>query len=95
MSSLSDVVKCTLRDGAVWMHLDNVRVHIPSHLLSKSQLLTDALSSTEDSSGREMTLPAPKEWLHAWISRYGSEEERPRCANVKDLVHCLLVRFFL
>jgi hypothetical protein len=77
------------------MHDGNVLVPIPSHLLNKSQILIDAMSSVDDTSGsKDFTLPAPKEWLQAWMACYGSEEERLGRANIKDLVNCLLVSFF-
>jgi hypothetical protein len=96
MKSPSDVTRCTVRDGAVWIHLDNVRVHIPSHILNKSQILKDGLSSGEDSSvGKKLTLAAPEERLQAWMACYGGEEERLRYAGTKDLVNCLLVRIHL
>jgi hypothetical protein len=64
MSNTSDVVRCTVHDGAVWMHVGDVPVLIPSHLLNKSQLLVDALSSIDDSSvANHFTLAAPQEWL--------------------------------
>jgi hypothetical protein len=94
MASSSDVVRCTVHDGAVWIHLDDACVNIPSHLLNKSQLLMDAMSCVDDSTiTQELTLPAPKAWLQAWISCYGSEAKRPRRADIHDLVKCLLVRF--
>jgi hypothetical protein len=94
MPSSSDIVKCTVHDGAVWMHLDDGPVHIPSHLLNRSQLLKDALlSSDESSANRDFTLPAPQKWLKAWIACCGSDEEHLSCADVKDLVNCVLVRF--
>jgi hypothetical protein len=96
MKSPSDVTRCTVHDGAVWIHLDNVRVHIPSHILNKSQILIDALSSVDDSSvAKNLTLAAPEEWLQVWVACYGGEEERLRCAGIKDLVNCLLVRIHL
>jgi hypothetical protein len=96
MKRSSDATRCTVHDGAVWIHVDNVRVHIPSHLLNKSQILIDALSSVDDSSvATFFTLAAATEWLQAWIACYGSEEERLGCADTKDLVNCLLVRNML
>jgi hypothetical protein len=96
MKSQSDVTRCTVHDGAVWMHLDNARVHIPSHISNKSQILVDALSGVDDNSvSKNFTLAAPKEWLHAWMACRGGEEERLRCAGVKDLVNCLLVRVLI
>jgi hypothetical protein len=96
MKSSSDVVKCTVRDGAVLMHLGDGPVHIPSHLLNSSQVLQDALLSLDDSSGTgDFTLPAPQDWLQAWMACYGSEEERLSSVDIQDLVNCLLVRFCL
>jgi hypothetical protein len=83
-----------VHDGAVWMHLDDVRVNIPSHLMKKSQVLMDATSCVDDSSSTgDLTLPAPKEWLQAWMACYSGERERLRYAGVKEVVNCLLVRF--
>jgi hypothetical protein len=94
MTSSSDVVKCSVCNGAVWMHLDDGPVHIPSHLLNRSQVLKDALLSLDDSSVTvEFTLPAPQEWLKAWMACYGGENEHLSSADVKDLVNCALVRF--
>jgi hypothetical protein len=94
MSISSNEVRCTVRDGALWLHLDEVRVNIPSHLVNQSQVLMDTMSCVDDSSiTGDLTLPAPKERLQAWMACYGSEEERLRCASTEDLVNCLLVRF--
>jgi hypothetical protein len=94
MSSSSDGVRFTVHDGAVWMDLDNLPVHIPPNLVNRSHLLKDALSSVDDSSvSREFTLTAPKKWLEAWLACYSSGEERLRHADTEDLVHCLLVSF--
>jgi hypothetical protein len=96
MKSQSNLTRCTVHDGEVWMHLDNLRIYIPSHLLNKSQILIDALSSMDDNSvAKYFTLAAPKEWLQDWMACYGGEEERLECAGVKDLVNCLLVRIHL
>jgi hypothetical protein len=82
-----------VHDGAVWMHLDNASVKIPSELVHKSQTLVDALSVTEPSIKRKFSLPAPKEWLQAWSACYCNEEENLSCEDIKDLVNCLLVCF--
>jgi hypothetical protein len=56
----------------------------------------DALSSVDNSSvPKYFTLAAPQEWLQAWMACYGTEEERLRCAGIKDLANCLLVRILL
>jgi hypothetical protein len=100
MTISSDVVKCTVHDGILWMHLDEKRLEIPSRLVNKSQLLTDMLSSVADASvTSDFTLAAPKEWLVAWTSCFcsgsGSRSDKKRlsCADVRDLVNCLLVCF--
>jgi hypothetical protein len=52
------------------------------------------MSCVDDSSiTGELTLPAPKEWLQAWMACYGNEQEPLRCAGIKEVVNCLLVRF--
>jgi hypothetical protein len=93
MTSSSDVARCTVHDGAVWIQLDDdVRVKIPSHLSEKSQILMDALSSVKiPSTPSDFSLGVPKEWLQAWVARYGSEDARLSNADGEDLVHCLLV----
>jgi hypothetical protein len=93
MPSACDGVRCTVHDGEMWMHVDNKPIIIPSRLLDKSQLLIDALASVEDSLvTKDFTLPAPKEWLQAWIACYGGEDEHVKYADTKDLMKCLLVR---
>jgi hypothetical protein len=72
------------------MHLDTEPVNIPSDLVKNSQVLMDAMSCVDDSG--HLTLPAPKEWLQAWMACYGGEQERLRCAGIKVVVNCLLVR---
>jgi hypothetical protein len=93
MSSSTDAVRCTVRDGAMWMHLDTASVEIPPKLVNESQILLDALSVTNPSITRKVTLPAPKEWLQAWAACYCNEEEILSCKDVKVLVNCLLVCF--
>jgi hypothetical protein len=95
MSSLKDVVMCTVHDGEMWMHLDDGSLKIPSQLLKKSQILMDALSAADPSTTRKVTVAAPKEWLQAWVGCYCNEEESISCDNIKDLVNCLLVCFLL
>jgi hypothetical protein len=92
MPSTSGGVRCTVQDGAVWMHVDDERIIIPSYLLTKSPLLVDALSAVESAVNGEFTLPAPKEWLQAWIASYGNKRKRCRCEDIEELVNCLLVR---
>jgi hypothetical protein len=94
MTSSRDEVRCTVHDGAVWMHINDVRVNIPSDLVNESQVLLDATSCVDDfCSTGDLTLPAPKEWLQAWVACYGGDRERLRCADIKEVVNCLLVRF--
>jgi hypothetical protein len=95
MISSNDVVRCTVRDGEMWMHLDNGSLKIPSQLLNESQVLRDALSAAHPSGTRKVTVAAPKEWLQAWGLCYCNEEESLSCQNIKDLVNCLLVCFLL
>jgi hypothetical protein len=93
MLSSKDVVRCTVRNGDMWMHLDNRSLKIPSQLLSKSQIFMDALSVAHPSVTRKVTLPAPKEWLRAWVMCYCNEEANLRPDNIQDLINCLLVCF--
>jgi hypothetical protein len=80
-------MKCTVHDGVIWMHLHDTSVSIPSNIANESQLLMIVLSSAADT---DFTL-APKEWLEAWASRYCIGRERLHCANIRELVCCLLV----
>jgi hypothetical protein len=74
------------------MHLHDTRVYIPSSLVDKSQILKAMLSSRDDASTTsEITLVAPKQWLRAWASCFGSGETRLSSADNRDLVNCLLV----
>jgi hypothetical protein len=68
MFSVKDVVRCNVRDGEMWMHLDNGSLKIPPQLLSKSKILLDALSAAHSAADvtRKLTVGAPKEWLQAW-----------------------------
>jgi hypothetical protein len=76
------------------MHLDNVPVKISPHLLEKSQMFKDALSSVADPSvAMDFTLAAPEEWLRAWVACYGSEGERLGNTDIGDLIYCLMVHF--
>jgi hypothetical protein len=92
MNSLSDMVKCTVDDGALWMHLDDIRVNIPSSLVHKSQMIKAMLSSHADASATsDITLAAPKQWLRAWAYCFGNGETRLSSADNRSLVNCLLV----
>jgi hypothetical protein len=91
MFSSKDVVRCTVHEGEMWMHLDNGSLKIPPKLLIKSKILVDALSVSHPSVTRKVTVAAPKEWLQAWVVCYGNDEESLSCDNIKNLVHCLLV----
>jgi hypothetical protein len=71
MTSSSEGVRCTVQDGEVSMHFDDVHMHIPSHLLEESKIVLDMLSSMSDSPfTRDFTLAAPTEWLQAWFACY-------------------------
>jgi hypothetical protein len=93
MSSSKDGVRCTVRDDAMWMQLDNASVRIPPKLLNQSQVLMDAMSISDPSAKRKVTVAAPKEWLQAWVGCYCNEKESFRCDNIDDMVNCLLVCF--
>jgi hypothetical protein len=93
MLSSTDAVKCTVRDGAMWIQLDNSSVEIPEQLLAKSEVLMDALSVAEPSVTRSVTLAAPKEWLQAWVLCYCNEEDSLTSKDMNDLIFCLLVCF--
>jgi hypothetical protein len=95
MNGSSDLVTCTVDNGSLWMHLDDLRVKISSSVVEKSQILKSVLSSPAvASSASDITLTAPKQWLRAWAFCFGSGETRLGSADNKDLVSCLLVRFF-
>jgi hypothetical protein len=91
MSCFRDAVTCTVHDGELLMHLNNGCVKIPSLLLNKSQVFKDALSLAHPSTTRQVTLAAPDKWLQAWAACYCNEEEKLNCAEIEDLVNCLLV----
>jgi hypothetical protein len=94
MNSLTDVVKCTVDDGGLWMHLDDMRVNIASSLAEKSPILKAVLSShAESCTTGDMFLAAPKEWLRSWASCFGNGETRLGGTDITDLVNCLLVCF--
>jgi hypothetical protein len=94
MASSRDGVKCTIQDGDVRMHLDNGCVSIPAHLLTKSKFLSDVISSaSEVSVASDFIVPAPEQWLQAWVDRYVSEAGRLGFADSTDLIHCLMVCF--
>jgi hypothetical protein len=91
MTNLSKEVNCTVKDGALCMHLD-VRVHVPSHILNESKVLLDALMCACDHSlVSEFTLVAPTEWLKAWMVCYVHEAEPLGSAKIEVLVNCLKV----
>jgi hypothetical protein len=92
MASSHDSVKCTVQDGAARLHLDNGYVNIPAHLLNKSRFLSDVLSSASDLSvTSDFIVPAPKQWLQAWVARYVTNERRLGCEDSTDLINCLMV----
>jgi hypothetical protein len=93
-SNSGNKVGCTAHKGAVWMHLDNVSVHIPSNLFKRSKVLMDALSSVCESSVTSgFTLDVPTEWLQAWVACCVLEEQQLDCADSEVLLKCLLVMF--
>jgi hypothetical protein len=93
MSNSREAARCTVRDGAVYMYLDNDCVDIPSHLWSKSALFMDTVSSVSDSLGpQDFTLAAPRAWLQAWVNYYAKKEHALADASIENLVNCLLVR---
>jgi hypothetical protein len=89
-----DGVRCTVHEGAMWIHLDSESVEIPPNELSKSQVLMDALSVADPSVRRKITLSAPQEWLQAWASCYCSKDGNLGSKDVEELFNCLLVCFF-
>jgi hypothetical protein len=94
MKSSGKKVGCTAHEGAVWMHLDNVTVHIPSHLVKKSKVLMDALSSVCESSVTSgFTLDVPIEWMQAWVACCVHEEQQLGCEDSEILLNCVLVCF--
>jgi hypothetical protein len=93
MLSSRDAVRCTVHDGAMWIHLDNVSIKIPPQLLSKSDVLMDALSVAEPSVTQHVTLAAPKEWLQAWALSNCHDEGSLSGKDIEELVNCLLVCF--
>jgi hypothetical protein len=95
MTSLSKEVNCTIQAGALCMHLDDARVHVPSHILNESKVLLDALASACDHSLiSDFTLAAPTNWLQAWVLCYVYETEPLCSAEVDLLVNCLKVRIW-
>jgi hypothetical protein len=80
-----------VRDGTMWMHLDNASVQIPPQLIDKSRILMDALSVADPSCIRKVTLAAPREWLQEWVRCYCNDEESLVDKKTNSLVSCLLV----
>jgi hypothetical protein len=92
MGNSSKGVRCTAHDGALYMHLDDVRVHIPSHLVNLSRVLLDAQSSEVDTSLIiDFTLAAPKTYMQAWVTCFVREAEPLSSAAIEVLVNCLKV----
>jgi hypothetical protein len=92
MTNSQDVARCIIADGTVTMHLENMRMPIPSCFLRQSKVLMDALSSACDPSAiKDFTLAAPAEWLEAWVYCFVSQEEGLGCLDSKRLVNCLMV----
>jgi hypothetical protein len=85
MTSSSDVVKCTVHNGVLWMHLHEKRLKIHSLVVNKSQLLTDMLSSAADPTvSSDFTLAARKEWLLAWTSLWPLPKSACCCSGNKS-----------
>jgi hypothetical protein len=95
MSNSRDAVWCTVRDGSMWMQLDNVNVKIPQQFLDKSPLLMNALTVAQPSVTQTVSLAAPADWLDAWVLCFCDEEENLSCQDIQVLVDCLLVCFLL
>jgi hypothetical protein len=91
MASSRDGVRCTVHDGAMWMHLDDATVKVPQQLLNMSQVLINAVSASHPSAARKVTLAAPKEWLQAWVGCFCHEEDSLSDKDIQCLVSCLLV----
>jgi hypothetical protein len=92
MTSSSEGVTCSVQDGAVYVHLDDMCVHIPSHVVNESKVLLDALSSASDSSlTSKFTLAAPIEWLQTWVAWCVCEEVQLGNAEFEVLANCLKV----
>jgi hypothetical protein len=92
MTSSGEGIKCIVCDGEVSMYLDNVHVHIPSHLLKESKIVVDVLSSMSDPlSTIDFILTAPTEWLQAWVACYVHKVEHLGNADTAALVNCLNV----
>jgi hypothetical protein len=91
MSSSGDAVRCTVHNGAMWIHMDSVSVKVPEQLMNRSEVLIDAVSVGDASVARTITLAIPKEWLQAWVGCYCTEEESLKGKDINVLVNCLLV----
>jgi hypothetical protein len=79
----------------MWIHVDNSSVKIPPELVNLSQVLMDALSATDTSVRRKVSLPVPKEWLQAWAVCFCNEDERLGYQSIEDLINCVLVCLLL
>jgi hypothetical protein len=95
MSRSRDAAWCTVRDGAMWMQLDNVSVKIPPQFLDKIPILMNAMSVAQPSVKQTVSLAAPTDWLEAWVLCFCDEGENLSCQDIQVLVDCLLVCFLL
>jgi hypothetical protein len=95
MSSSRGAVWCTVRDGAIWMQVDNASVKIPPQFLDKSPLLMNAMSVAQPSITQTVSLAAPTDWIEAWVLCFCDAEENLSCQDIQVLVDCLLVCFLL
>jgi hypothetical protein len=95
MTNSQNVARCIIADGTVTMHLESMRVTIPSNFLNQSKVLMDALSSACDPSAiKDFTLAAPAEWLEVWVYCFVSQEEGLGNIDSTRLVNCLMVSMF-
>jgi hypothetical protein len=92
MSNSREEARFTVRDGAVSLYLDDVSVHIPSHLWRESELFKEMVLSVSDSPGpHDFALVAPGAWLQAWVDCYAKKKHALADASIRTLVNCLMV----
>jgi hypothetical protein len=48
----------------------------------------------DHSNANKFTLAVPKEWVNAWVVRYGSEDDHLSNADIGDTLICFLVCYF-
>jgi hypothetical protein len=60
--------------------------------VNESKVLLDALSSVSDATlTSNFTLPAPTEWLQAWVACFVREDARLDSTEISVLMNCLQV----